>query len=300
MEEEAAADSLGDVDVGRVDHGGGEGRTSWPDELCDVDFERREEADDEAGEDGGEHDVALRVFNLLAHGGDAVKADVGEDGDGGSAEEAGGGEGRGVVEGDEPLAADGAGDEGEIAYGVGKEDSYDEAHAEGEKAVDAAGGADSAEIEGGEDDAKGHGPGGVGDLRKDVARCGAAPDDADDGIQDVVHEHGPADDVAEHGVELAADVGVGGAGAGIDARHASVADGGEEHGHHGDEDGGDDVAACNVTDHTVDSHGRCGLDDDDAVDDEVPKLQGAAEAGGSRLGGGGVQGVPSVGDFPVF
>ncbi len=62
----------------------------------------------------------------------------------------------------------------------------------------------------------------------------AANDGADERIQDVIHHDGPAGDVAERGFEFLADVGVGGAGAGIGARHFAVADGGEEHGDHGD------------------------------------------------------------------
>ena len=81
-------------------------------------------------------------------------------------------------------------------------------------------------------------------------------------------------------MDFAAHVGVGGAGAGIRARHFAVADGGEKHRDHGDEDGGDHVAACFVADHAVDAHGRDRLDDHDADDDQVPEGEGALEADG--------------------
>ena len=96
-------------------------------------------------------------------------------------------------------------------------------------------------------------------------------------VEHVVHHHAPAGDVAEGGVDLLADVGEGGPGAGIGARHAAVADGGEQHGHHGDQDGGDDVAAAAIAEHAEDGHRRRGLDDDDAVEDQVPETERTAK-----------------------
>ena len=184
------------------------------------------------------------------------------------------------------MAADGFGDERDVADGVGDEDDDDDAHAEGEDRVDAAGGLDAAQVEASEDEDEGYGPGGVRDLREDVLRGGAAPDRTDDGIEHVVHQHGPADDVAGERMDFFADVGVSGPGAGIDAGHPAIANGGEEHRDHGDEDGGDDVATRGVADDAVNAHGRGGLNDDDAVEDEVVKLERAAEAGCVRVGRG--------------
>src|SRR6185312_3209650 len=100
----------------------------------------------------------------------------------------------------------------------------------------------------------------------------------DDGIQHVVHEHSPADDVTGEGVNFIGDIRVGGAGAGIDAGHASVADGGEQHRHHSTEDRSNHVATSGVIDHAVDAHGRSGLKDDDAVEKQVPELEGPAQS----------------------
>src|SRR6516162_9532308 len=81
-------------------------------------------------------------------------------------------------------------------------------------------------------------------------------------------------------MQLAPDVGVGGTGARIDARHASVADGGEDHRDHRDEHSGDDVPLTCVGERAVSGHGRSGLDDDDAVENEVPKAESALQTGG--------------------
>ena len=80
----------------------------------------------------------------------------------------------------------------------------------------------------------------------------AAPDGADDGIEHVIHDHAPAGDVAESGIDFLADVGEGGPGARIDSRHAAITDGGEEHGYHGYQDRRDYVPAAAVAEDSED------------------------------------------------
>ncbi len=89
-------------------------------------------------------------------------------------------------------------------------------------------------------------------------------------------------DITKRGMNLLADVSVGGAGARIGARHFSVTNGGEQHGHHGDENGGDDVSAGSIAYHAVDAHGRNRLDDNDANDNQVPKEKSALQFGCGR------------------
>ena len=125
-----------------------------------------------------------------------------------------------------------------------------------------------------------HGPGRVGNPRHQVHGRLAAPDGADDGIEHVVHRQAPSGDEAQPGVDLAAHVGVGGAGAGIGARHAAVADGGEQHGDHGDQHGGDHVTMRHLADHAERRHGRGGLNQDDSVEDEIPQSQRALQVRG--------------------
>ena len=91
-------------------------------------------------------------------------------------------------------------------------------------------------------------------------------------------------DVSRERMKLLANIGKRRARAWIDARHATVADRGEEHSHHSNEDGGDDMAACLIADHAVDAHRSRRLDDDDAVDDEVPQFERAFEMGRSACG----------------
>ncbi len=87
-------------------------------------------------------------------------------------------------------------------------------------------------------------------------------------------------------MDLLADVGERGPGAGVRARHAAIADRRQQHGHHGDEDGGDDVALAAFVQHAEDGHRRHRLDDDDAVEDQVPQRQRALEALGRGVAGG--------------
>lgn len=81
-------------------------------------------------------------------------------------------------------------------------------------------------------------------------------------------------------MESAADVGVSGAGGGVDLGHASVGVGGAHHAEHRDEDGGDDVAVGFVEDDAEEGHGGGGLNHDQAHEDEVAKMKRAVETRG--------------------
>jgi hypothetical protein len=105
----------------------------------------------------------------------------------------------------------------------------------------------------------------------------ADPDDADHGIEQVVHDHAPAGYVSERRIDLLSDVSEGGSSAGVGARHAPVADGREEHGHHRDEDRGDDMPVSAIAEYAEHGHRRDRLNDDDAVQDQVPQREGAPE-----------------------
>src|SRR5579864_8736560 len=78
-------------------------------------------------------------------------------------------------------------------------------------------------------------------------------------------------------MDLLADVSESGARAGIGSCHAAVADRGEKHCDHGDENCCDHVAVRRFTHHAKGWHGCSRLDDDDPVEDEVPKAQGTPQ-----------------------
>ncbi len=86
-------------------------------------------------------------------------------------------------------------------------------------------------------------------------------------------------------MDFACDVGVGGSGERISAGHAAIADGGKQHGEHGDENSGDDMAAAGVAHGAEGRHGRGGLHHDDAHDEQLREAEGARELG-RRVGGG--------------
>src|ERR1700733_10891892 len=77
----------------------------------------------------------------------------------------------------------------------------------------------------------------------------AAPDNADHGVEDVIHHHAPASDIPERWVDLLSDVGECRAGTGISPRHPAIAERGKQHRHHGDEQSGDDMAVAAVAEH---------------------------------------------------
>ena len=113
--------------------------------------------------------------------------------------------------------------------------------------------------------------------RHDIHRRLGGESRADQRVEQIIHHHAPAGDVAERGMDFLSDIGVGGSGTGIDARHAAIADGGEQHRHHGDQNRGHDVAVRGVADHAIDAHGRGRLDDDHADENEIPQGQRAAK-----------------------
>jgi len=116
--------------------------------------------------------------------------------------------------------------------------------------------------------------------QKDHGRA-AAPDGANQRIEDIVHDQAPAGDIAEGGMDFPADIKEGRAPVGIDAGHAAIADGGEHHGHHGQQNHRDHVPPRNIVEHAEHRHGRRGLDENDAVEHQVPEAQAALQANGS-------------------
>ena len=157
-----------------------------------------------------------------------------------------------------------------------KDDNHD-AHSQGEQRIHAAGGSYGAQIEQREQNDKRDSPRRIGHTGHDILRGRAAPDGADDRVKQIVHEHGPTNNIAQQRVQFLANIGVGGAGAGVNTGHAPIAEGGKEHSHHGDEDGGDHVAAGNIADHAVNAHGRRRLDDDNAIHHQMPQLERPAQ-----------------------
>ena len=78
-----------------------------PYQLRGIDFDRRQNADHDAGSDGREQNVATRILDLLRERRDAVETYIGEHGDRGAAENRADVKGLGVIErlGEEPGRA---------------------------------------------------------------------------------------------------------------------------------------------------------------------------------------------------
>ena len=158
-----------------------------------------------------------------------------------------------------------------------EKDDNDDGHSGGHYVVDARGSFDAANIQQRKRTS-------IEDRERPVRQEGqnilgelATNNGADERVEDVVHHDRPTSDVTERGIQFLADVGVSGTGGRIRTSHFAVADGSEEHGDHGDKDGGDHVTARVVADDAVNAHGRDGLNNDDADDDEVPETEDAPE-----------------------
>ena len=165
----------------------------------------------------------------------------------------------------------------EEAGGAVDHGSDDEPHGEREELIGTGGCMDVAQIEPGEQGGEGDAPEFFRNACEDVCHGSCAPDRANHGVEDVIHEHGPASKEAECGVEFLADVGVSGAGIGVDRGHAPIREGCEHHAEHCDEDGCDDVALGRFVDHTKQRRGCSGLDHDDTGEYQGGEREGAAE-----------------------
>ena len=168
-----------------------------------------------------------------------------------------------------------------------EEEDNDEHHAGAKHLIQPRRGLDAAQIDPGEEGGKDQDPDIIGQAGKDVHRGLAQKAVQISGFEQVIHHHAPADDVAEGGVDLLAYIGISRACAGIDARHAAIADGRKQHGDHGDQNRGDHVAMGLVADDAVNAHRRGRLDNHHADDDQVPQAQRAFEPNGAGISGSG-------------
>ena len=176
-----------------------------------------------------QQNIAAGILGFFGQRGDAVEADIGQHGDRRAAQHGFHVEHLRIVKrpGEETGAVVRMPED--VARRGDKEDRDDDAHAGGQRGIQARRGLDSLNVQDGEHAGKEDRPDPVGHAGSKHVRLLADPDDADHRIEHVVHHHAPSGDVAERGIDLLTDIGECRAGAGIGARHASVADGGEQH-----------------------------------------------------------------------
>ena len=79
-------------------------------------------------------------------------------------------------------------------------------------------------------------------------------------------------------------VGVGGASRRVQRRHTSITDGRQQYGYHPGQDGRDRVAERELLCYAEKGQGRNGLNEDDAVENKVPKREDAPQAPRTRDG----------------
>ena len=168
--------------------------------------------------------ISSRVFHLFSHCRYAVEPDVGEDRYRGTAKERRSGEGRGIVEGPKKIAASGLHGGEDVADALTKEENDHQTHGDRENGVHAARCLNATRVEIGREKSERDHPEPIGDAGDYVTGSLAAPDDADDGVKQIVHQHCPSDDVTEFRIEFLGDVAEGGARARVDTSHATVTD----------------------------------------------------------------------------
>ena len=114
-----------------------------------------------------------------------------------------------------------------------------------------------------------------------------AVDRADQRDQQVVEKHRPSGQKPEARVKAQPDVGIGGTGRRIERRHLSVADGGQPHCYHSEQDCRDGVPVGKLLGKSEEGDGSDRHHQHDAVEDQVPERQNPTEPGRRRAFGGG-------------
>lgn len=108
-------------------------------------------------------------------------------------------------------------------------------------------------------------------------------DNGRDRDDEVVKKYQPAGHKPQVCIQTSSHISVGGTGDGIQTGHAPVARSREHHGHHGNQDRGDHVPIRQLLAYTEEGNGGNGLDDDDTVEDQIPKSEDSAQARYGRL-----------------
>ncbi len=106
-------------------------------------------------------------------------------------------------------------------------------------------------------------------------RCN--PHRIDQRLQQIIQDHCPARQKSQMRVQSLSDVGVGRSRGRIQRAHASVADRRDQHGEQSDQNDGDKVAVGKFLRHAIQWNRRDGLDENDAVENQVPKRERAAK-----------------------
>ena len=169
----------------------------------------------------------------------------------------------------------------------GNEDcNHDHSHQQRHGRVNPRRGLDAADVQQSEDNDEENLPNPSGNARGELVCLACAPYRADEWVEHVVHHHAPAGHESHRRVHFLGNVSESGSGAGVSARHPAVTDAGEQHRNHGNQDCRDHVSAAAIAEHAKHRHGRDRLNDDDAVENQIPKGQRPPKARRSGSRGG--------------
>ncbi len=108
--------------------------------------------------------------------------------------------------------------------------------------------------------------------------CRSDPNSTEQGLQDVVQQHGPSDEKSHMRADRLAYVSVCRTRRRIDACHAAIAEGCDHHRQHGDQNGRDGVSVGEFLRNAKQRNRSRGLDQDQTIKDQVPKRQDSSQA----------------------
>ena len=254
----------------------GKGAEVRPDELAVVNLKRTQNTGDDAQQHGSEQHVSPGILDILAERTDAVKAHVGEHRDRCAGADERPRKGPRIIERLRGKQSTPSAEPDEIPGGHNEERHEHHAHARREQGVGSRVGLDTAQIQPGEERRKENHPDGKRDRQNVHGRLGA-PNGSNRRVEDVVEGDAPAGQESKMGMQLVTHVAVGRPSLRISSRHPPIADRGEHHGDHRDQQRGRDVSLRHGGDDSERAQRRGRLDDDDAVEQQVTELQDAAQ-----------------------
>ena len=248
-----------------------------------IHFSRRQNSRDHTDQNRGEENVAPRIINFFRQRGDSVETDISKHGDRRSVKDAVHRECLRVVERLEKERFRKLRDMKNVADRIPEKCQNHRSHDGAERGVDARRSFYAAQVKHGKQPRENQRPNQprIRNLKlrpaQQISHGLRAPDGANQRVDHVIHGHAPASDVAERRMQLAPYIRVRRPRAGIHPRHAAVAHGRKNHGDHRDQNGRDHVSLAGVAEYAISGHGRRGLNDDDAVKNQVPKRERSAQ-----------------------
>src|SRR5208337_4075356 len=114
-------------------------------------------------------------------------------------------------------------------------------------------------------------PGNVWNTRDEIECEFTAQNSGDERIEHVIHRHTPSGDIAKGRMKFLSHISERRPCAWINSGHSAITNCGKKHGDHGDEHSRHGMAVRAHAHNAIHWHRRCRLNDNETIQDEIPK-----------------------------